>query len=551
MNKRIKISFKGSGDILLPKIVNENHKYLKMDGRFYRMYYLYDFPQDITPFYFSDFLNLNSNIVIRQFIQPIDKKALLQGIKMRIASLSAKRHRRLSAGKIRDMSLDVEISNLEDFNLSIINQEEEGMVFGIVIAISEDSLSALNTSCKNFELFTASRSFKFYPLDLRHAEGFKSLLHSAYSNISLPTIINLKTVAASTPFTSNNLIDFTGIIYGINVNTKSIISFDIFKFENYNAVVFAKSGAGKSFFAKTVILRMISKGIKTIVIDPEGEYVKLAKNLNNTGSGSSGSRSKVLKLSHDSMFHINPFDLTKNENVEEKIQFLKGFLKRACSYYDKNEIDRALIRIYKDCKTPTFVDLYNILLKSKARMADEIFNIAKGTNASLYSQKTNIKISKDDDLIVFDISSLDNENISLMMYLVLNFIWNMHDGKTQREIFIDEAHRLFENVDLINYLKTISKRARKYNFGIFYITQDVEDFISTEQGRSIIANTSLKVLLKQEKINLAGLSRSFSLSSDEKDSLLKFDVGEALIIAKDIHINSKIFAFDFEKEFFQ
>ena len=127
----------------------------------------------------------------------------------------------------------------------------------------------------------------------------------------------------------------------------------------------------------------------------------------------------------------------------------------------------------------------------------------------------------------------------------------MNDGKTQREIFIDEAHRLFENVDLVDYLKTISKRARKYNFGIFYITQDVEDFISTEQGRSIIANTSLKILLKQEKINIPGLSRSFSLSSDEKNSLLKFDIGEALIIAKDIHITSHVFAFDFEKEFFE
>jgi type IV secretory pathway VirB4 component len=546
MNKKIRVNFRGSSDILFPKIINENRRYIKVDDRFYKMYYLHDFPQDIIPFYFSDFLNLNANIIIRQFLQPIDRKALLQGIKMRIASLSAKRHRRLSSGKIRDMSLDVEISNLEDFNLSIVNQEEEGVFFGIVIAISENSISKLNASCRNFELFTGSRSFKFYPLDLRHSEGFKSILHSSYSNISLPTIINLNTVVASTPFTSNNLIDFTGIIYGININTKSVVSFDIFKFENYNAIVFAKSGAGKSFFAKTVILRMVSKGIKTIVIDPEGEYVKLAQNLNDKGP-----RSKVLKLSHDSKYHINPFDLTKNENVEEKIQFLKGFLKRACSYYDKNEIDRALIRVYKECKIPTFVDLYNILLKSKARMADEIFNIAKGTNASLYANRTNIKISSADDLIVFDISSLDNENISLMMYLILNFIWNMNDGKTQREIFIDEAHRLFENVDLVDYLKTISKRARKYNFGIFYITQDVEDFISTEQGRSIIANTSLKVLLKQEKINIPGLSRSFSLSSDEKNSLLKFDIGEALIIAKDIHITSHIFAFDFEKEFFE
>ncbi len=540
MIKKIRVNFKGSEDVLFPRLITEKQKYIKIDSRFYKMYYLHDFPQDVTQFYFSDFLNLNSNITIRQFLQPIDKKALLQGIKMRIAALSTKRHKRISSGKIRDMSLDVEISNLEDFNLSIVNQEEEGVLFGIVIAISENSQSKLDISCKNFELFAGSRSFKFYPLDLRQAEGYKSLLHSSYSDISLPTIINLNTVAASTLFTSNNLIDFTGIIYGINVNTKSIIAFDIFKFENYNAVVFAKSGAGKSFFAKTVILRMVSKGIKTIVIDPEGEYLNLAKNLNG----------KILKLSHDSMFHINPFDLTKNENVEEKIQFLKGFLKRACSYYDKNEIDRALIKVYKEYKTPTFVDLYNILLKSKARVADEIYNIALGTNASLYAQKTNINISSNDDLIVFDISNLDNENISLMMYLVLNFIWNMQDGKTQREIFIDEAHRLFENMDLVNYLKTISKRARKYNFGIFYITQDVEDFIVTEQGRSIIANTSLKVLLKQEKINIPGLSRSFSLSGDEKNSLLKFDIGEALIIAKDIHINSKIFAFDFEKDFF-
>ena len=118
-------------------------------------------------------------------------------------------------------------------------------------------------------------------------------------------------------------------------------------------------------------------------------------------------------------------------------------------------------------------------------------------------------------------------------------------------VYIDEAHRLLESSDLTIYLKSITKRSRKYNLGIVYITQDVLDFISTDAGKSIVANTSFKILLKEEKINIEGLSNSFSLSEKEREDLLSLDIGEGLIIAKDIHVNTKIFAFDFERRIFE
>ena len=537
----MKIYYKSREDYIFPKIVEEKPGYIKVNKKFFKTYYIQNFPKEVGNFYLLEYLLLGGNIIINQFIKPVKKEEILNAIKFRLAAIESKKHSRISKGRLSDASLDIEASNLEDFRRMLISGKEGSASFSFYITIYSSNLSKLKLYSKNLELLSSSKSFTVFPLDFRHNEGYKTIMPQNLDLSSKNNILNISSIASSTPFVLSNLIDYEGILYGINSKTNSLLIFDVFKSENYNGVVFAKSGAGKSFFAKTNIIRLISKGVKIIVIDPEGEYTNLCKNMNG----------KYIDLSHKGKFHINPFDLYQGESIEEKIQFIKNFLKRSCMFFDQNEIDKALIDVFKNKKEPTFEDLYRYLNKKKSKMAQEIFNISMGSNASLYSKKTNIDLSGKDNLIVFNISSLDPHNMSLMMYVVLNFVWKIHNGKDRREVFIDEAHRLFENKDLLENLKMMTKRARKYNLGFIYITQDIEDFISSEEGRAIIANTSLKVLLKQEKVNISNLKNTFMLSDEERDSLLKFNIGESLIFFGQNRIYSKIFAFDFEKAIFK
>ena len=536
----MRIFYRNNKDIFSPRKVEEKKSYIRINNRCYKTYYISDFPQKINKFFVSDLFSLGGNIMVTQYISPLKKTEVLNSIKTRLSSLESQRHSRLRKGRLNDISLDLEVSSLEDFRRILASGKEGASLLSFYITIYSTNLYNLKINSKNLELLASSKSITLYPLDFRESIGYRSILPFNVDSAGKNFVLNSSSIAAATPFVINGYSDYKGIIYGINPVTSSLTLFDIFDYENYNGVIFAKSGSGKSFFAKSNIIRLLSKGIKVMVIDPEGEYKKLCNNLHG----------KRIEFSHKGEYRINPFDLYAGESVEEKIQFIKSFLKRSCTYFDGNEIDKALIEVFRVVSEPTFKDLYRVLDKSKSKMALEIYNISEGSNSSLYSEKTNIDISSNDNLVVFDISKLDSYNISLMMYIVLNFIWKVHDRKLKREVFIDEAHRLFENQDLLNYLKMISKRSRKYNLGLIYITQDIEDFISSEEGRSIIANTSLKVLMKQEKVNIDNIAKTFILSQEEKDSLLKFNIGESLLFFGSLRVYNNSFAFNFERNIF-
>ncbi len=529
---------------IFPLSIIEKYKFVKINDVYYITLIFYDFPSEVIPFCLLDFVFSGGNVLCSQMITPLEKPSVLIAIKNRIAALSAKRHSDFSKGRLRDSSLDMEIAKLEDFSYSLISGNSKGFLMASYITLFNRNLSKLNVLSNNIQMLAESKGFTVHQLDLNHVEGFLYSLPLATYSKYPGMVYESQSLSALNFLSVGNRCDYDGILYGENVLSKALCILDIFKLENYNSVIFAKSGAGKSFLAKATIVRMISKGIKVIVIDPEGEYVKLCKSLDG----------KLVKFSSkfkgNNNYTINPLDLSQDESIEDKISFIEGFLKKYCTRFDKNILDKALLKLFREVNFPTFFDLYNILKDFKSIMADEIFPIAKGSLSHLYSKKTNIDINKRDNLIVFDISDLTDDNIPLMMYVILNYLWKLKDFSVKRQVFIDEAHRLFDNSELLNNLKSLTKRARKYSMGFCYITQDIGDVIDTDKGRSIIANTSLKILLKQDKINFEKLSHALSLSSEELRILTNLPIGSSLMLYNDIHTRIKHFAFEFEKKLF-
>ncbi len=128
------------------------------------------------------------------------------------------------------------------------------------------------------------------------------------------------------------------------------------------------------------------------------------------------------------------------------------------------------------------------------------------------------------------------------------YIWNrIRKVKKKRILIVDEAWYLIKNKDSGAYLHGFAKRARKYLLGLTTITQDVEDFLSTDEGRAIITNSSLQIILKQSTAAVDKITETFYLTGGEKHFLLSAGVGEGLFFAGQSHVGFQVIASEEEK----
>src|ERR1700749_1098634 len=354
------------------------------------------------------------------------------------------------------------------------------------------------------------------------------------------------------------------------MHNSGLVIFDRFSLENGNSVVFAKSGAGKSFAVKLEALRSMMLGTEVFIIDPENEYERMSEAV----------AGAYVRLSLNSATRINPFDLPKVVDSEEADNALRsnlitlhGLLRLmragaqsqmlggnsalvpALSPVEEADLDAALIETYAKAgitndplthtgTPPTISDLYDTLLHmggTGPQLAQLLRKYTTGTFAGIFSQQSNIDINN--PLVVFNVRDLEDELRPVAMYIVLNYIWNRtKSDQRRRMLVVDEAWQLMRYEDSANFLFSLAKRARKYNLGITTVTQDVEDFMGSRMGRAIVANASMQFLLKQSPSAVDVLADVFKLTSEEHKRLSQFPVGQGLFFAGANHVHIQVVA---------
>ncbi|KKQ79786.1 MAG: Type IV secretory pathway VirB4 component-like protein, partial [Candidatus Daviesbacteria bacterium GW2011_GWA1_38_7] len=301
-------------------------------------------------------------------------------------------------------------------------------------------------------------------------------------------------------------------------------------------------------------LRSLMFGTDIIVIDPEQEYLELAKAVGG----------QYINFTSQSPVKINPFDLGLTEDSTEnelgrKILSLTGFLKLVLGNLDAGQaavLDRAITSTYKlkgitmDPSTqhntpPLMEDLYKVLVGMEEPQATELAfrleRFIKGSLSGIFSEHSNIKI--DNPFLVFSIRDLADQLRPLAMYLILDFIWTqIRKSLKKRLLIVDEAWYMMKSPDSGSFLVEIAKRARKYYLGVTTITQDVEDFLSVDRGREIISNSSIQVLFKQAPSSIEIVGDTFNLSEGEKRLLLSVGIGQGLFFAGPTHVAMRVIA---------
>ncbi len=385
-------------------------------------------------------------------------------------------------------------------------------------------------------------------------QGFNSTLPIGNDELKIGTNLNTSPLSTSFPFISSELTSNEGILYGINRHNNSLVLFDRFSLENANSVVFAKSGAGKSYSVKLEILRSMMLGTDVIVIDPEAEYLHLTTAVDGA----------YVDISLSSDTRINPFDLPRlSQNpVEDLIRgnviALKALIGIMIGQLTPEEdaiLDKGLFETYakKDItpdtpdllsvEFPLMQDLKEVLgsIEGAKSLATRLSKFTEGTFANLFNQPTNIQVKK--QLVTFNIRDLEDELRPIGMFLILNYIWNNVRSELKKRILvIDEAWWMMQYEDSARFLFSIAKRARKYFLGVTTISQDVADFLGSNFGRAVVSNSSMQLLLRQSPTTIDQIQEVFHLTDGEKFLLLESDVGEGIFFAGLKHVALKVVA---------
>jgi len=541
-------------DTIAPTALKISSRELELGEKFVRAFYTISYPRFLSDSWFSPIINLDKVLDVSLFIHPIDTEQALRGFQKKVAEVQSQINEREAKGLVRDPLLDTAYQDLESLRDSLQQAQEKLFDVGLYFALYGDTKEEIDKTEGDIRSILDSKLVYTKPALFQQEQGFRSCLPLGSDKLLVNSKLNSSPLSSIFPFVSFNLTSDRGILYGINRHNSSLILFDRFSLENYNSVVFAKSGSGKSYSTKLEILRSLMFGTDVIVIDPEREYEQLAE--------ATGGRSFHISLSSE--HHINPFDLPPVKEDEDPKDILRsniialvGLFRIMLGGLSPEEdaiVDRAISETYalKDitgdadftgAESPLLSDFEQVLsgMEGSDSLVERLSKYIRGTWAGFLNQPTNIDLTQ--QFTVFSVRDMEDELKPVAMYIITHYIWNAirHEMK-KRLLIIDEAWWMMKSEDTASFLYSVAKRGRKYYLGVCTITQDVEDFLKSPYGRPILTNSSLQLLLKQSPTTIDVLQQTFNLTDEEKYLLLEAGVGEGLFFAGLKHVAIKVVA---------
>ncbi len=541
-------------DIIAPSALKINPDHIIIGTKYARTIYLVTYPRYLMTGWFAPIINLNVALDIALFIEPMSSETVLKTLRSKAAQVQAGIAGNIEKGMVRDPILDAALKDVETLRDKLTAGTERFFHFGLYITIYAKNTEELEKTTTEIETMFGHKLIMSRRAVFQGEQGFNSTLPFGMDDLGITLPMNTGPLSTSFPFVSSELTSDKGILYGINRHNNSLILFDRFSLPNANSVVFATSGAGKSYAVKLEVLRSMMFGTDVIIVDPENEYQHLSEAVGGT----------FLKISLGANYIINPFDLPKpvaGESTEDIIRSavisLKGLMKVILGRMTKEEealVDKALLETYAarditpesdlaKITPPTMEDFESILsgMEGAEDLALRIQKYTKGTFAGLFNKPTNVELKQ--QLVVFSIRDLEDELRPVAMYIILNYIWNIVRSELKKRILVvDEAWWMMQYEDSARFLFGLVKRARKYYLGVTVISQDVNDFLTSDMGKAVVTNSAMQILLRQSPAAIDLLRKTFYLTEEEKYLLLESNVGEGIFFAGAKHVAIKIVA---------
>ncbi|MBI5620176.1 ATP-binding protein [Candidatus Gottesmanbacteria bacterium] len=548
-------------DVIAPPTIDVDFGHIKIGDHYHRTLFVVGYPRFVTANWLEPLISFNHTLDVAMYIYPTKSEDILENLKRKVGEMEATIQSDMKRGRVIEPSIQVSLEDALSLQQELAKGAQRFFQFGLYVTIPASSLEELDKITKQVEATLGSLMILTKKAVLAMDDGFRTTLPMGQDRIVVTRNMDTTSLATTFPFTTSELSANEGVLYGMNEHNGSLIIFDRFSLENANMVVFGKSGSGKSFMVKLEAMRSLMFDTEVIIIDPENEYESMTHALGG----------EYIRFHFGTTTKINPFDLSVlregsgESELNQKILSLHGFFRVVMGKLTPTEdaiLDRALILAYKQRgitpdpvtqsqEPPLMEDLYKSLVGMEGQeargLADRIEKFVKGSLVGIFDQQTNVEIRN--PLTVFSIRDLEEELRPIAMYLILDFIWTkVRRDLRRRLLIVDEAWYMMKFPDSAYFMNSIAKRARKYYLGVTTISQDVEDFLSTDLGRAIIQNSSLQVLLKQSTAAIDRIAEAFFLSEGEKHLLLSADIGEGLFFAGPAHAAMRAIASPTEHE---
>lgn len=543
-------------DLIAPAAMEVNPARLKLGEWFVRTIFVVTYPRYLSLGWFTPIVNFSATYDVAMFFYPVRPEVILKQLRNKVGVLEAQIMADAEKGAARDPLRETALRDIEKLRDDLTQGIEHFFQFALYITMYSQTEKGLEDLTNQVEGVFGSKLIYTKRAFYQSEQGFNSTLPVGNDELMITFNMNTSPIASGFPFVSADLTSDNGILYGINRHNNSLILFDRFSLQNANAVVFATSGAGKSYAVKLEVLRSLMLGTDVIIIDPEMEYKHLAEAVGGT----------YINISLASEAKINVFDLPRPLEGEEvrtediirsAVITVKGLLRIMFGTLTPAEdsiLDRALLETYakKDIvpgadlsavEPPIMQDFQEVLegMTGAENLVIRLRKYTEGTFAGLLNSPTTVEMNN--QLVIYSVRDLEDELRPLAVYNIISYIWNVvRSSRKKRILVIDEAWWLMQHEDSAKFIFALVKRCRKYFLGVTTITQDVNDFLRSPYGQAIVTNSSLQLLLKQSPASIDLIQKTFLLTEGEKYLLLESGVGEGIFFAGPRHAAIKIVA---------
>jgi len=542
-------------DLIAPSALRIESNFIQLGEIFLRTIFVINYPRYISVGWSAPVLNMNVTMDIGMFFYPINSAVILKQLKKKVGTLEAQISSDAEKGAPRDPIRETALRDIEQLRDDLTQGIEHFFQFAFYATIYAKSIDDLEKLSEDIENVFGSKLIYSKSVFFQAEQGFTSTLPLGMDDLMVAFNMNSSPIAASFPFISSELSSDDGILYGINRHNNSLILFDRFSLQNANMVVFATSGAGKSYAVKLEVLRSLMMGTDVIIIDPEMEYIHLSEAVGGT----------YVNISLASESKVNPFDLPRpvgtqistEDVIRSAVITLKGLVRIMFGSLTPQEdsiVDRALLETYakKDItpstdlatvEAPIMQDFLDVLegMEGAETLVLKLQKYTSGTFSGLFNSPTNVNMNN--QLVIFSVRDLEDELRPMAIYTLINYVWNIvRSERKKRLLVIDEAWWLMTHEDSAKFIYALVKRCRKYYLGVTTITQDVNDFLRSPYGQAIVTNSSVQLLLRQSPAAVDIIKKTFMLTEGEKYLLLESAIGEGIFFAGNKHAAIKIVA---------
>jgi len=527
----------------IPRKIEIKPNYIQIDDNYIKVIYATGYPYQISLGWLANIVDGRADYDLTMYIYPVPINEAIKTFRTAILKLSTEK-------KSREDFLDPEtqqhLDDVTNFYSNIVSGKEKYFQASLYVSVKAKSLKYLDTALEKCKSDLAGASIDFELADYNNAKGAFSTTLTGRDMLNKKREFPSSSLAATFPHISSSIdIDPDGMFFAFDFKDSPII-IDLRKLTNQHLTILGESGSGKSYFAKSLIPRYLINGYKVFITDPDGEYIALAKKFQ-------GSVSSITESEAGSS--INPFDKTGYE-INEKIRSMFGFfsiLMGGITKYQQGLLEELLTELYKKVQDPTFSDFAKLVKEKQAKTTEQkikeelgyIYLVIKPfLKTGVYGfldKKTNIKIEK--QLHVFDLREYKNDKVlkDIINYLIFDFISHrLRADKSLKALIMDEGWTMVKYPGAQEYVGYIIKDSRKYNVSFVFITQELEDMLSSDAGKSILNNTATWFIFRHKESALPLAKEVLNLTEPEYEKLLTIGIGEGLMISEKYRLFYKV-----------